>query len=159
MMTFFFTSLSYASLIIPISYVSADGQGKSIGTIKADDTIYGLILIPKLHDLPHGIHGFDVATLPFCGQYGRAAGGHLDPTHEYQHRGPFRGNGHVGDLPVLIVDSNGRSTLPVLAPRLKLEQIKGHALIILAGGDNYSEEPMKTNNSKIRIACGVIPYF
>ncbi len=151
--------LAHASLIIPIYLTESDGgMGKKIGTVKADDTIYGLILTPKLHGLPPGIHGFHVHAMASCHHDGMAAGGHLDPDKTNAHRGPYD-NGHLGDLPVLIVSADGKATLPVLAPRLKLDFIKNKALMIHAGGDNYSDVPAKLGGGGERIACGVIPYY
>lgn len=151
-------TLAYASLTVPMYWVSANGQGEKIGTVKADDTIYGLLLTPNLTGLPPGTHGFHVHQFPMCGNSGAAAGGHLDPLQTNKHLGPYRGNGHLGDLPVLIVDENGKATLPVLAPRLKLDQIKGHALMIHAGSDNYSDKP-KMGGGGARLGCGEIKYF
>lgn len=145
---------SEASLIIPMNLTAT---GKPIGTIKADDTIYGLLLTPRLRDLPPGVHGFHVHQGAFCSNHGMGAGDHLDPLHTHSHQGPYEGDGHLGDLPVLIVNSQGKATLPVLAPRLKLYQIKDHALMIHAGGDNYSNDP-KNGGGGARIACGVVPY-
>ncbi len=157
-MTCFTETFCHASIIVPMTLVDTGGNGKTLGTIKLDDTLYGLLLTPQLHDLPTGTHGFHVHTLPFCNNYGIAAGGHFDPERTFQHRGPYRGSGHLGDLPVLIVNVRGHATLPVLAPRLKLSQIYGRSLIIFAGSDNYSEKPLKEHASKTRIACGIIPY-
>lgn len=151
-------SAASATLIIPMYTVSQDGHGKKIGTVKADDTIYGLLLTPKLKDLPPGEHGFHVHEVGLCSNYAMAAGGHLDPDKMKQHRGPYNGDGHLGDLPVLIVDEKGHATLPVLAPRLKLSMIEGRALIIHEGGDNYSDQPQKLGGAGGRIACGVIGY-
>lgn len=69
--------------------------------------------------------------------------------------GPY-GKGHLGDLPVLEVDNNGNATLPILAPRLQLNEIKNHSLIIHAGSDNYSDTPLKLGGGGARIACGII---
>jgi Cu-Zn family superoxide dismutase len=44
----------------------------------------------------------------------------------------------------------------VPAPRLKLSDIQGRALVIHEGGDNYSDTP-ENGGGKGRIACGVIP--
>jgi Cu-Zn family superoxide dismutase len=150
------TSLASASLIIPVNLTGEDGSTKKIGTVTADDTIYGLLLTPKLHDLPPGMHGFHVHAMAACNHEGMAAGGHYDPDKSDKHKGPYE-NGHLGDLPVLIVDARGEATLPVLAPRLKLEAIKNRALMIHAGGDNYSDTP-KLGGGGARIACGLIPY-
>jgi Cu-Zn family superoxide dismutase len=149
----------YATIVVPMSLVDTHGRGIDIGTIQLDDTVYGLILTPNLHDIPAGFHGFHVHTRPSCGNFAMAAGGHYDPEHTYAHRGPYRGSGHLGDLPVLLVNVRGYATLPVLAPRLKISQITGRSIVVLAGGDNYSEKPPKKFTSNIRIACGVIPYY
>ncbi len=155
----FFTSSCFASLLIHLSKADPYGEGHSIGTVQLDDTIYGLLLTPHLKELPPGAHGFAIYTVASCDNYANAAGGHYDPDRSFQHRGPYHGDGHFGDLPVLVVDATGHATLPVLAPRLKLADVYHRSLIVIAGGDNYSDEFMRLNNSKRRIACGVIPYF
>jgi Cu-Zn family superoxide dismutase len=150
--------LAYASLYIPV-YLTKPGncKGKKIGVVRADDTIYGLLLSPNLHSLPPGVHGFHIHEMGMCGEDGMMAGGHLDPRKTDSHMGPYEGDGHLGDLPVLIVNSQGRARLPVLAPRLKLAYIKNKALMIHAGADNYSDDP-KMGGGGARIACGVVPY-
>ncbi|MCF8053532.1 MAG: superoxide dismutase family protein [Desulfobacterales bacterium] len=87
---------------------------------------------------------------------GLAAGGHFDPQNTGRHEGPY-GDGHLGDLPPLYADEHGRATLPVLAPRIKVKDIKGRSLMIHAGGDNYSDHPAKLGGGGARIACGVVP--
>jgi Cu-Zn family superoxide dismutase len=128
-------------------------------TIRPD----GHILQPHLKGLKPGIHGFHVHQNPDCGPAkegekmipGLAAGGHFDPGNTGRHEGPY-GNGHLGDLPVLIVDRNGEATLPLLAPRLKTSDVRGHSLMIHAGGDNYSDKPKKLGGGGARVACGAI---
>jgi Cu-Zn family superoxide dismutase len=40
-------------------------------------------------------------------------------------KGPT-GAGHLGDLPLLVVNNDGKATQPVVAPRLKtLDEVKG----------------------------------
>ena len=111
-----------------------------------------------------GVHGFHLHANGSCAAAEKdgkmvpalAAGAHYDPNNSKKHGSPW-GNGHLGDLPPLIVDADGRSTEPVLAPRLHdLEMLKGHSLMIHAGGDNYSDEPMPVGGGGARIACGVI---
>ncbi len=64
-----------------------------------------------------------------------AAGGHLDPQNTGKHEGP-EGQGHLGDLPVLVVNNDGIASEPVTAPRLKsLDEVKDKALMIHVGGD------------------------
>ena len=153
----FSIKLTYAaSVIIPMYLVAADGQGKSIGTVTAEDSFCGVLLTPNLHDLPAGLHGFHVHQTPNCGNNGLAAGGHLDPAHTDAHDGPYNAHGHLGDLPVLIVSQDGTATLPTVSPRFKLAAIKGHALMIHLNGDNYADNPEKLGGGGARIACGVI---
>lgn len=145
--------VSYASLKVPMYNTNT---GKSVGYIIAQNTQYGLLLTPHLHDLPPGVHGFHVHTDPSCANHAMAAGGHLDPMKTQKHLGPFDTRGHLGDLPVLIVNKQGDATKPVLAPKLTEKLIKDHALMIHAGGDNYSDQPAKLGGGGKRIACGVI---
>ena len=119
---------SEASLIIPIYLPLDSGTGKNVGFVEADDTIYGLLLTPHLRELPPGVHGFHIHQLPSCANKGLAAGSHLRAHPFDQHLGPYQA-GHLGDLPVLIVASDGRATLPVLAPRLKISYLMDHALL------------------------------
>lgn len=151
------TPLWAAQTVVPVYLVAQTGQGKEIGNVTLEDSICGVLLKPNLRELPPGIHGFHIHQVPNCGDNGMAAGGHLDPQNTNEHNGPYARRGHLGDLPVLIVDSQGNATLPTLAPRFKLSQIKGHALMIHAGGDNYSDSPEKMGGGGDRIACGVIP--
>ncbi|MBK8892516.1 MAG: superoxide dismutase family protein [Propionivibrio sp.] len=67
------------------------------------------------------------------------------------------GDGHLGDLPALYVDANGAANGSVLAPRLKMADIKGRALMVHAGGDNHSDHPAALGGGGARVACGVIP--
>ena len=63
----------------------------------------------------------------------------------------------MGDLPALAVTADGKANSPVLAPRLKsLDDVKGHALMVHAGGDNYADEPEPLGGGGARMACGVI---
>ncbi|HWF61071.1 MAG TPA: superoxide dismutase family protein [Nitrospira sp.] len=86
-----------------------------------------------------------------------AAGGHYDPAGSKRHGAPW-GDGHLGDLPALFADASG-NTSPVLAPRLKMADVKGRALralIIHARGDNYADQPAPLGGGGARWACGLI---
>ncbi|MBE0557186.1 MAG: superoxide dismutase family protein [Proteobacteria bacterium] len=148
---------------IEMYLVSDQGIGEKIGTITAADSQFGLILTPRLSNLPQGIHGFHVHQNPDCGHAmpggkpmaALAAGGHYDPAKTDRHAGPY-GNGHLGDLPALYVDKDGKASLPVLAPRLNVADLQGRSLMIHAGGDNYSDLPEKLGGGGGRIACGAV---
>ncbi len=145
-----------ASVVVHMHWVDQKGHSKKMGTVRADDTIYGLLLTPNLQGLSPGVHGFHVHVMPSCDNHAMAAGGHLDPMRTGVHHGPYRGDGHLGDLPVLVVDQDGRATLPVLAPRLTLALFRGHALIVHEGGDDYTDAGLKKPGAMVRIGCGVI---
>ncbi|HEX7415877.1 MAG TPA: superoxide dismutase [Cu-Zn] SodC [Smithellaceae bacterium] len=148
---------------IQVNLVNDQGLGENIGTISVQDSKYGLILTPKLSNLPQGIHGFHIHQNPDCSNMmtggkpmaASAAGGHFDPLMTGKHEGPY-GNGHSGDLPFLYVDKDGKALLPVLAPRLKVSDLKGRSLMIHAGGDNYSDVPEKLGGGGSRLACGAV---
>lgn len=148
---------------VKIHLVNEQGLGKEIGTVTASDSTYGLILTPQLGDLAPGLHGFHVHDKPDCAHAMKdgkavaalAAGGHYDPANTGKHEGPY-GKGHLGDLPALSVAADGKAALPVLAPRLKVADIKGRSIMIHAGGDNYSDMPAPLGGGGARVACGVV---
>jgi Cu-Zn family superoxide dismutase len=155
---------AFADEVIIQMYLAGDqGPGKNIGTVTASDSQYGVIFTPQLSDLSPGIHGFHVHEKPDCSHVMKegkqvaalAAGGHFDPAATGKHEGPY-GKGHLGDLPALYAGADGKATLPALAPRLKVADLKGRSLMIHAGGDNYSDQPEKLGGGGARIACGVI---
>lgn len=148
----------------PMTLVTAGGTGKMIGTVTITESPNGLVFTPALTDLPAGPHGYHVHENGSCGVNEKdgkkvaagAAGGHYDPRGSKQHLGPT-GNGHLGDLPPLVVGGDGRATLAVTAPHLtRLADVKGKALMIHAGGDNYADKPQPLGGGGARIACGVI---
>ena len=150
-------------VIVGMNLIDPDGIGAKIGTIKAEDTQYGLLLTPDLSGLTPGVHGFHVHENPDCGPGerdgqvvpGLAAGGHYDPENTGRHEGPY-GDGHLGDLPPLIVGADGTATLPLLAPRLEVADLTGRSLMIHQGGDNFSDLPEPLGGGGARIACGVV---
>jgi len=148
---------------IDVHAISGDGVGESLGMVTASDTDGGLKLTPSLSGLPAGEHGFHIHQNASCDAAekdgamvaGLAAGGHYDPEATNAHHGPDDG-GHLGDLPVLVVDDNGEAHASVVAPRLTVADIRGRSLMVHAQGDNYSDDPKPLGGGGARIACGVI---
>jgi Cu-Zn family superoxide dismutase len=142
--------------------VSEEGVGDSIGTVQVTHTNYGIVFDPDLSGLEAGIHGFHMHENASCGPTEKdgevtaagAAGGHYNPGGG-SHNGPYE-KGHKGDLPALYVNAKGEATVPVLAPRLNVADLAGHALIVHANGDNYSDEPKALGGGGGRVACGVL---
>ncbi|MEW6612249.1 MAG: superoxide dismutase [Cu-Zn] SodC [Pseudomonadota bacterium] len=139
------------------------GVGRELGTVRAADGPNGLVLTAQLRGLPAGVHGFHVHENPSCApkeQDGKmvpaaAAGGHYDPEKTGRHEGPY-GKGHLGDLPPLTAQADGSVDMSVVAPRLKLADIRNRSLMVHAGGDNFADHPHPLGGGGARIACGVV---
>ncbi|MBN6043283.1 superoxide dismutase [Cu-Zn] SodC2 [Citrobacter sp. ku-bf4] len=153
-----------ASETVEMNLVTSQGVGQSIGEVTIAETANGLEFTPDLKALPPGEHGFHIHANGSCQpaiKDGKAfaaesAGGHFDPHKTGKHAGPD-GEGHLGDLPVLVVNNEGKAIIPVTATRLKsLNDIKDKALMIHVGGDNMSDQPKPLGGGGARFACGVI---
>lgn len=150
-------------LSVTMNLVSSDGVEKPIGTVTIAESAHGLVFTPDLKGLKPGLHGFHVHEHPSCApklKDGKkvpalAAGGHYDPGKTGRH-GTAWGDGHLGDLPGLFVAANGDASYPVLAPRLKLKDVRGRSLIIHEGGDNHADHPAPLGGGGARVACGLI---
>lgn len=157
------SSAAFADIVVPLHVVDEKGLGASVGQVTISESKYGLVFTPALQGLPAGTHGFHIHQNPSCEPKEKdgkmmaagAAGGHYDPANSNKHDAPW-GDGHLGDLPALYVNANGSANQPVLAPRLKLSDINGHALMVHVGGDNHSDHPATLGGGGARFACGVI---
>jgi superoxide dismutase, Cu-Zn family len=151
------------TVTVTVNQLSEKGVGKSIGTIRAEDSKDGLVLSTDLKGLTPGDHGFHVHENPSCDAKekdgkkvaGLAAGGHYDPGKSGKHMGP-KGKGHLGDLPALTASKDGSSKARLVAPRLKVADLKGRSLMIHDGSDNYSDDPKPLGGGGGRFACGVV---
>lgn len=139
------------------------GNGAYVGRVYFKDTDKGLAIRPRLHGLPAGDHGFHVHANRSCAPKknadgtmvpGLGAGGHFDPENTGKHEGPT-GKGHLGDLPVLHVAADGSTKGTLMAPRLKVADLKKRSLMIHADGDNYSDTPKPLGGGGARLACGL----
>lgn len=161
-----------AQVSAPVALATATGPGAAAGAIAFADGANGATITVDLHGLPPGQHGFHLHQNGDCGPAAPAAGattgaapapvpagaagGHLDPDHTGMHMGPTA-KGHLGDLPFLTVAADGTDHETLTAPRLTdVAALKGHAVVIHAGGDNYADQPKPLGGGGARIACGVI---
>lgn len=160
-------------IVVTMHKVGVTGLGAKAGTITFSDGPYGLVIQPDLEGVPPGPHATHVHVNPDCGPSGSgakvvvagAAGGHLDPAKTGKDLGPYL-EGSLGDLPNTFVESDGTATIPSVAPRLKLADLKGRSIMLHANPDRYAPlagMPVKTPfdrenpGSGARILCGIVP--
>ncbi|MGL4403703.1 MAG: superoxide dismutase [Cu-Zn] SodC [Fusobacteriaceae bacterium] len=159
-------TLAYAEekIVVPMYRVDEKGIKEQIGSVTITESKEGLVFNSKLSSIPEGNHGFHIHEKPDCGTMEHdgkmspagMAGGHYDPMQTKKHEGP-EGDGHLGDLPFLVVNKDGTLESEVVAPRIKkISQIKNRSLMIHEGGDNYSDLPTALGGGGKRIACGII---
>lgn len=156
-------STAFADVVVPMNIVNEKGVGASLGQVTVSESKYGLVFTPALKGLSPGVHGFHLHQNPSCESKEKdgklivagGAGGHYDPSATNAHGAPW-GEGHLGDLPAIYVDEQGAAMQPVLAPRLKLADLSGRALMVHAGGDTHSDHPAALGGGGARVACGVI---
>ena len=153
-----------AELRAEIRQATPTGPGEVLGAVTISDSAGGAAVKAALKGLPPGAHGFHIHENGSCqptaanGQPvpAGAAGGHFVPQKTGKHEGPD-GSGHQGDLPVLQAAADGTVTQTLTAPRLKdVASLRGKAVMIHGGGDNYSDQPAPLGGGGARIACGVI---
>ena len=146
---------------VDINRISDSGVGQKIGTAQVSESKGGVSFKLAITSLPPGQRGFHIHEKGDCGPAmkdgkmtaGVAAGEHYDPDAKKSHKGP-KGSGHKGDLPVLNGTAKGINQT-VTAPRLKLSDVQGRAIVIHEGGDNYTDKP-ENGGGKGRVACGII---
>lgn len=116
-----------------------------------------VLLDAEIAGLKPGLHGFHIHEKGDCSAPdASSAGGHFNPTRQ-PHGEPNGSAHHVGDLPMLYADDDGRAKLHVELDALTLQgeqSIVGRALIIHEKFDDFVTQP--TGNSGARVACGVI---
>src|SRR4051812_12764223 len=142
------TGVAFAQQItVDVNRITDSGIGDKIGTVVVSESKGGVSFKVAVTGLPKGQRGFHVPEKGDCGPgmkdgkmaAGFAAGDHFDPEARKSHKGP-KGAGHKGDLPLLNATDKG-ITQTVPAPRLKLSDVQGRALVFHEGGDNYSDQP------------------
>lgn len=140
-----------------------NAQGAKVGTAKLSATKGGVKIAVSVSQLPAGQHGIHIHNVGKCeGPAFTSAGGHFNPTmahhgaHNTQNPHP-----HLGDLPNLVVDKDGKAKTTFVASGTTLGDGPnslfhdgGTSLVIHAKADDLMSDP--SGNSGDRIACGVI---
>ncbi len=140
-----------------------DAAGRVVGLAQLTEDANGVWITLVVNGLPWGAHGIHIHNVGRCDPPDFAsAGDHFNPSR--QAHGLYAvGGPHAGDLPVLIVGTEGNAMYQTINPRVTLAlgnpaaslfDGDGTALVIHIGPDDQSTEP--AGNSGGRIACGVI---
>jgi len=133
-----------------------DSRGVEIGRATAEDVRGGLRVALDVHGLRPGEHGTHVHDIGRCDPPDFAsAGGHWNPLGA-RHGALNPAGPHLGDLPDLVVGTDGRGTLAVNIPGATIAGLlggDGSAIVVHAGRDDMMTDP--AGNSGARIACGV----
>ncbi|MEV4248338.1 superoxide dismutase family protein [Streptosporangium canum] len=155
-----------------------DAKGNSVGLVRIDTRDNGKSRVKVVvRGLPPGYHGFHIhnkglcdpkSTDPATGSPFFSAGTHFD-------LGSNSHPDHSGDLPSLLVGKDGIGRATVVTDRFQVRQLldgDGSSIVVHSRPDNQANIPkryglkngqtgpdaetLKTGDSGIRIACGVI---
>lgn len=113
------------------------------------------ITVPKKANQSVAVHIHEHGD---CGDMGKHAGGHWNPTGENHGRwgsGAF----HSGDIGNIQLDGNGVGSMQLTSDRWSMggdakTDILGKTIIVHSGVDDYNSQP--SGNSGERIGCGAI---
>jgi Cu-Zn family superoxide dismutase len=140
-----------------------DAKGAKIGTATFKTGKDGVQVNVKVSGLTAGDHGIHIHTVGKCeGPAFTTAGGHFNPTSAHHGANNTADpHPHLGDLPNLKVDANGKGSASFAAKGVTLGEGAnslfhdgGTSLVIHAKADDLMSDP--SGNSGDRIACGVI---
>lgn len=134
-------------------------NGRVMGTATATQSGDSIRVRIKGMNLQAGAHGAHVHMAGVCAPPAfESAGGHWNPTR-HQHGKDNPSGMHKGDLPNILIGTDGHGTLEYTIPGTWLVggaapmlDSDGAALVIHAGPDDYRTDP--SGNSGGRIACG-----
>lgn len=139
--------------------LAADGSDR--GTAEVVETAEGLRVTIKAKGLPSGTHAAHIHTTGACTPPDFAsAGGHWNPTAKQHGRDNPQGM-HMGDMPNMLLGTDGVGELQFTIPGAKLTSgatplldTDGAAVVIHAGADDMKSDP--AGNAGGRVACGVL---
>ncbi|MFF2553966.1 superoxide dismutase family protein [Nocardia sp. NPDC058058] len=159
-----------------VSSTLKDSNGQTVGTVTFGKVGNHLEVTVEAHGLKPGFHGLHVHQVGKCepnsvAPTGGAAGDFLSAGGHFQ-AGDANTHPASGDLTSLEVKNDGTAKLVTTTDSVTLDELKGKALIIHAGSDNFGNIPSRytqaggaagpdaetlaTGDAGARVACGVI---
>ena len=146
--------------------VLRNAAGAKVGVVHFTQKDGAVLVKAKVEGLTAGFHGFHVHALGVCTPPFTSALGHYNPTSQ-THRS------HAGDMPVLLVNTDGTGEARFKTDRFSVAAVIGRAVIVHADADNYANIPARyhshtedilgpdsatlaTGDAGARASCGVI---
>jgi Cu-Zn family superoxide dismutase len=138
-----------------------DASGRTLARATATQVGDSLRIAVEAAGLPAGIYAAHIHSIGRCDAPAfETAGPHWNPSSRQHGRDNPRGQ-HLGDLPNLLVGTDGRGSFEFTIAGASLTtggrralDADGAAVVIHARADDYRSEP--SGNSGARIACGVL---
>ena len=138
-----------------------DAQGQVRARATAEEAGDSVRVRIEAVSLRQGAYGAHIHAVGRCDPAGfNSAGAHWNPTgHKHGKDNPA--GMHKGDLPNLLVGTDGRGSFEYTIPNASLEggqfgilDADGAAVVIHAAADDYRTDP--SGNSGARTACGIL---
>lgn len=138
-----------------------DGSGRVLARTTVEEAGDGLRVRVNAAGLVRGAYGVHVHAIGRCEAPGfTTAGPHWNPTGEQHGKDNPQGM-HKGDLPNLLVGTDGKGSFEYTIPNASLGggvnallDADGAAVVVHEKPDDYRTDP--SGNSGARIACGVL---
>jgi len=150
-------------LAVPMEYLRNDGVRDTLGGVTAYEMPDGLYFKVVVTRFTPGFKGFNLMSHGNCDPFvrngrlelGGAAGELYNPTGAKKHAGPFVPESYLGSLPKTEANQQGWIFMTLVAPRLKLADLRGRALVLREYDDNYKSSPPLGGAGGIA-ACGLV---
>jgi Cu-Zn family superoxide dismutase len=138
-----------------------DAGGRIVAAASIQDTGDAMRVRVEASGLAAGVYGVHLHEVGRCDPPAfESAGAHWNPGAREHGRDNPRGQ-HAGDLPNLLVGTDGRGSFEFTIPAAglgrgarRLIDGDGAAVVVHARADDYRTDP--SGNSGARIACGVV---
>lgn len=138
-----------------------DATGRTVASASLTESGDALRVRIEAAGLGAGVYGAHLHSVGWCERPGfDSAGPHWNPSAREHGRDNPRGQ-HLGDLPNLLVGTDGRGSFEFTIPggtlsagNRRLMDADGAAVVLHARPDDYRTDP--SGNSGARIACGAV---